>query len=345
MLPQMTSSNIFDLNSGKKLLILAEGFETRSLSWISTKENELLFERVLICKYLYHIESKYDKLLIATKQHCLKEPETLDYDRFEPAIFENRLLEIINECKGYEEIVIDISVMSKLLILITMNSLMNFNGKLRIIYSEPEKWGPKKERYDKALADREINDSWISLSSIGISSVTRTPNLSSIIMQNCPTFLISFYSFNEQLLGALINEISPSKLQLINHSCKRQIWREGAMVKIHENLINEYFGNTIEQTISVNVLDYIAVFKGLANIYCKYCYDYRIVVSPTGGKVHAVAVALFKLCCPDVHIEYPTPESYLFEGYTSADTHAIHQIVFEFFYNFIADLSNEYGLN
>jgi hypothetical protein len=235
--------------------------------------------------------------------------------------------------------------MSKLLILIIIYSLMHFNGKLRIIYSEPEMWGPEKEKYDKALIDREVNDSWISLSSIGISNVIRTPNLSSIIMQNCPTFLISFYSFNEQLLGALINEISPSKLQLINRSCKRQIWREEAMIKIHENVINEYFGNAIEHTISADVLDYTTVFKELASIYCKYCYDYRIVISPTGGKVHTVAVALLKLCCPDVHIEYPTPESYLFDDYTSAETHAIHQIVFDEFNKFITDLANEYELN
>jgi hypothetical protein len=341
----MTSSNVFNLNSTKKLLILAEGFEKRSLSWISHKDNKELFNRVLICKYLFHAKTKYNEVLLATKQHCINEPETLDYDRFEPAIFEKHLLGIINECKEYEEIVVDISVMSKLLILIIIYSLMHFNGKLRIIYSEPELWGPEKEKYDIALLDKAINDSWISLSSIGISNVIRTPNLSSIIMQNCPTFLISFYSFNEQLLGAIIDEISPSKLQLINHSCKRQIWREEAMVKIHENVINDYFGNAIEQTISADVLDYITIFEELAKIYCKYCYDYRIVVSPTGGKVHTIAVALFKLCCPDVHIEYPTPESYLFDDYTSAETHAIHQIVFDEFNKFITSLSNEYGLN
>jgi hypothetical protein len=345
MLPQMTSSNIFISNTNKKLLILAEGFESRTLSWINHKENKELFDKAIICKYLYHTATKYDDVLLATKRHCKGEPETLDYDRFEPTIFETHLLEKINECNRYDEVVIDISVMSKLLLLIIIYSLVNFNGRVRIIYSEPEIWGPQKDKYENALKKKKETDSWISLSSVGISSVIRTPNLSSIIMQNCPTFLISFLSFNEQLFGALVNEITPSKLQIINHSCKRQNWREDAMRNIHADVIHEYFGNDIEPIFTADVLDYIAVFEKLASIYCYYCYDYRIVVSPTGGKIHAVAVALLKLCCPDVHIEYPTPESYLFDDYTSSETHEIHQIVFEKFNSFIANLSNDYKLN
>jgi len=344
MLPQMISSNIFTSYSNKKILILAEGFEARSLSWINDKENKIIFDNVFICKYRFHTETRFNEVLNATKLHCSCEPEILEYDRFEPTIFEKNFSEIINIYKNYDEIFLDISVMSKMLIMIILYSLKYFHGKISIIYTEPEKWGPKKEIYEETLLKKKIG-SWISLSSIGVSDVVRTPNLSSVIMQNNPIFLISFLSFNEQLFGALINEISPSKLQLINHSCKRQDWRENAMLKIHNDVINEYFGKSVEPIFSTDVLDYITVFEKLASLYNKYCYEYRIVISPTGGKIHAVSAALFKLCCPDVHIEYPTPESYLFDDYTSAETHAIHQIVFDNFDKFIVDLSNEYNLN
>ena len=343
----MTLSNIFTSNSNKKLLILAEGFEARSLSWINDKENKLIFDKSIICKYQYHTKTRFDEVYIATKQHCSNDPDILEYSRFEPTVFEKTILEIVNGCKYYDEIFIDISVMSKMLIMIIMYSLKQFNGKLRIIYSEPKEWGPVKEKYEKALAQKEKEETgfWISLSSIGVSDVVRTLNLSSIIMQNNPTLLISFLSFNEQLIGALINEISPSRLQLINHSCKRQDWREEAMVKIHNDVIHEYFGKDVEPMLSFDVLDYRAVFNELASIYREHCYDYRIIISPTGGKIHAIAAALLKLCCPDVHVEYPTPESYLFEDYSSEKTHAIHQIVFENFNEFIVNLSNEYKLN
>jgi hypothetical protein len=345
MLPQMISSNTFISNSSKNILILAEGFEARSLSWISDKENKIVFNKIFICKYRFHTENKFNDILKEAKLHCLSEPEILEYNRFVPTIFERQFLQIAKEYKEYDEIFIDISVMSKLLIMIIMYALKYFTGKISILYSEPETWGPvSKEKFEKALLDRKIG-SWISLSSVGISDVVRTPNLSSVIMQNSPIFLISFLSFNEQLFGALVNEISPSKLQLINHSCKRQGWRENAMLKIHDDVIQEYFGRDIEPIFSTDVLDYISVFEKLAGIYRKYCYEYRIIISPTGGKVHAISAALFKICCSDVHIEYPTPESYLFEDYSSDETHAIHRIDFDNFRKFVKDLSNEYGLN
>jgi hypothetical protein len=340
----MISSNTFISNFSKNLLILAEGFESRSLEWINDKENKIIFDRAFICKYRFHKKTIFDKVLDATKRHCSNEPEILEYDRFDPTIFENQFLQIVNECQDYNEIFIDISVMSKMLIMIIMYSLKYFSGRISIIYSEPENWGPSIEKYEKALSEKKIG-SWISLSSVGVSDVVRTPNLSSVIMQNSPTFLISFLSFNEQLFGALVNEISPSKLQLINHSCKRQNWREDAMMKIHDDVIHEYFNNDIEPIFSADVLDYITVFKKLASIYIKHCYEYRIIISPTGGKVHTISAALFKLCCPDVHVEYPTPESYLFEDYSSNKTHMIHRIDFDNFKKFINNLSNEYGLN
>jgi len=345
MLPQMISNNTFISNSSKNILVLAEGFEARSLSWISDKENKIVFSKIFICKYRFHTENKFNDVLKEAKQHCLGEPEILEYNRFEPTIFERQFLQIAKEYKDYDEIFIDISVMSKMLIMIIMYSLKYFSGGISIIYSEPETWGPSsKEKFENALLKRE-NNSWISLSSIGVSDVVRTPNLSSVIMQNNPIYLISFLSFNEQLFGALINEISPSKLQLINHFCKRHNWREDAILKIHDDVIQEYFGKDIEPIFSADVLDYISVFEELASIYRKYCYEYRIIISPTGGKVHAVSAALFKLCCPDVHVEYPTPESYLFEDYSSDETHMIHRIDFDKFRKFVSDLSDEYKLN
>jgi hypothetical protein len=344
MLPQMISSNTFISNSGKKLLVLAEGFEARSLSWINDKENKIMFNKTFICKYRFHTENRFDEILNATKRHCFNEPEILEYDRFEPTFFERQFLQVVIEYKNYDEIFIDISVMSKMLIMIILYSLKCFSGRISIIYSEPETWGPSIDKYEEALSKKKIG-SWISLSSVGVCDVVRTPNLSSVIMQNNPIFLISFLSFNEQLFGALVNEISPSKLQLINHSCKRQDWREDAMLKIHNDVVQEYFGNDIEPMFSADVLDYITIFKKLAGIYKKYCYEYRIIISPTGGKVHAVSAALFKLCCPDIHVEYPTPESYLFEDYSSDEMHMIHRINFDNFREFVKDLSDEYELN
>jgi len=344
MLPHVNEKDIFKSSARRKILILAEGFEERSLSWIDNEKNTLIFDEAIICKYFNHKKTRFDDLKIAVKKHCKTEPIVFEYNRFEPTSFEMNFRFKIQSISDYDEVFIDISVMSKFLIMIIICSLINFRGKLKIIYSEPNQWGPTEKQFEEAISTKEFG-SWISLSSVGVRDIVRTPNLSSVTMQNCPVYLIAFLSFNERLLSALISEISPSRLQLVNHSCERQKWREPAMIEIHKDVIDEYYNKGIEEIFTTTVLDYKAVFEKLAEIYRERCYDYRIMVSPTGGKIHAVSTALFKLCCPDVHVEYPTPESYVFDNYTSAESCSVHQITFPCFKNFIKELSNSYNLN
>ena len=61
--------------------------------------------------------------------------------------------------------------------------------------------------------------------------------------------------------------------------------------------------------------------------------------------MHAVACALIKNCCPDIHVEYPTPESYLFETLSSDEVYAVHEIIFDTFNDLIRTLSCQYDLN
>ena len=70
MLPQMIQSNTFISTANKKLLILAEGFEARSLSWINNEENKLIFNRALLCRYSSHEKNRLEDVLDATKRHC-----------------------------------------------------------------------------------------------------------------------------------------------------------------------------------------------------------------------------------------------------------------------------------
>jgi hypothetical protein len=83
----------------------------------------------------------------------------------------------------------------------------------------------------------------------------------------------------------------------------------------------------------------------IADIYKKYCYTHRIVVAPTGSKLQALACGLVKACCHDVHIEYPTPESYFLENYSSSKIKNIHYIEFPDFPELLFQYSEAMGLN
>ncbi len=345
MLPQIHSAPTSYTSQTKKLFIVAEGFEKRSLYWLGKEDNVTQFEKVLICRYTPSKKSRFDEMVKIVESHTNYKPIIIDYNRFEPTLFEQDFKKNVSEFMLYDEIIVDISVMSKLLIMIILCSLKNFIGKIRIIYSEPNSWGPTEEKFKNTIRNKTYG-TCIGLSSVGVGNVVRTPMLSSVVMQDCPILLVAFLSFNEQLINVLVNEISPTQLQLINHICKRAKWRENAMRLIHKELIDEY-GNKedLNSTISFDLMDYISVFEQLAKIYKDNCYKYRIVISPTGCKIHTVACAVLKLCCPDVHIEYPTPESYLFDEYSSDEVIDTHEIVFDNYNKLINDLSKEYSLN
>ena len=206
-------------------------------------------------------------------------------------------------------------------------------------------WGPTQNSF-KDIITRRTYGTCIGLSSIGVGNVVRTPMLSSIVMQDCPILMIAFLSFNEQLINVLLNEINPTKLIVINHKCSQAKWREKAMYSIHERIIEENSDiNSKDSLSSFDMTDYKGVFEYLARVYNDNCYNYRIVLAPTGCKLHAVSCAFLKLCCPDIHVEYPTPESYLFDDYSSDRVRNVYHISIDNYSQFIRKLKKKYSLD
>lgn len=328
---------------GRRLLILAEGFEARSLHWVSSLPCDVMFDHAIVCKYAPERKSRLGDLLGAVSGHVTQEPTILEYNRFSPTEFEQSLSAFLGANSDYDEIVIDISVMSKLLIMIILCALKTRPNSTLIVYSEPESWGPSEDLFKDVLRER-TDGTCIALSSIGVREVVTTPGLASVVMQDCPQALVAFLSFNEQLVNALVSEINPTKLYLFGHTSERVPWRNCAIKKIHEGFVEEYSEGSF-CAADFDLLDYGGVFLKLAEIYKNNCYDYRIILSPTGPKIHTVACSLLKMCCEDVHVDYPSPEKYLFADYSSESVFDVHAVRFPPFKDFILELSNDCGLN
>lgn len=329
----------------KRVLIIAEGFETRSLSWIKSQPNRKLFEQAVICKYSLSRKNRFEDMIQAVTMRTNSTPIVIDYNRFDPTVFEQKFAKQISVLlKDEYEVAIDISAMSKMLIMIIINLLRDNNNDLRIVYTEPKTWKPSEEEYLAAVEDIKKYGSRIALSSIGVFDITRTPRLASVVMQNAPALLIAFTSSNEQALSALFNEVVPSSALLINAKNDREPWREEAAIQINQRVMNDF---RIYRTAinSFNLLDYISVFEFIAEIYRNNCYSKRIIVSPTGGKMHTLSCALIKACCQDIHIEYPTPESYHFEDYSSDEIQMIHEVYFPHFNYFLKEMAQKFELN
>jgi len=332
--------------SQNTLLIVSEGFEDRSLTWLASLPKSVIFQDAIIFTYRPEKKSRLKELKPLVESRTKKYPKILEFFRFEPQITESLLInETKNWDKKFDEIIIDISVMSKLMIMILIVLLGGFNGRLRIIYTEPMDYAPSENEYEK----QRSNIDWeVFLPSYGVHDVVRTSILTSVIMQNYPAILIAFTSFNEQLIRSLLPVINPTMFFLINGIPPHLHWREKAMQEIHGFVIQEYATqNKLDKegrlVNRVSTFYYSQTYELLSNLYKKYCYTNRIILSPTGSKLQAFGCALFKLSCPDVHIEYPTPESFLFYGYSSKEIRSIHFILIERFSDFINLLKNDYG--
>jgi hypothetical protein len=330
----------------KRLLILSEGFESRSISFISTSNS--FFDNIVICKYFPKKESKYDELnYIISNSYKNSKVQEIIYNRYEPFAFENELQELFKDISIFSDIVIDISTMSKYLIMQIVIILSNYSGNIKIIYSEPVLHAPLKEEYEKT---KTLQTNATILPSSGVHNVIRTPLLASTVMQKSPILLIAFFSFNEELIKALLSEFSPMHLYLINSVSSNNTWKKDALLQIHEKIRKDYLKDNLldrngELERKVSTVDYRETFELIATIYREHCINNRIILSPTGTKMQALGCALIKLCCPDIHIEYPIPESFYVKGYSSSEVRKINQVVFHGLPNMIKKISDNYQLN
>ena len=343
MLPSVEFAKALSKNGAeKRLLIMAEGFEKRALSWIQSQPRMILFSESIVCKYEPEEVGRLEEVTKEVMTRSKMAPRIINYNRFNPTPFEQNL-SINLHLEAFDEIIIDISVMSKLLIMIVFQMLMSFSGSIRVIYTEPKTWSPSETEYYDYVGKHKDSMTYAGLSSIGVYDIIKTPGLSSIIMQSSQPKLIAFTSSNEHLLAAALNEIVPSSTILINAKNDREPWRADVALGIHKKVIESY--GIKDNVVCFDLLDYRAVFSFLANEYAKDCYTHRIILAPTGGKIHTVACALIKSCCSDIHIEYPTPEGYILESYSSKEIEAIHEIVFPCYNKLIRALKIEYNLD
>lgn len=240
------------------------------------------------------------------------------YDRHSPDRFAENLKAWLLHT-GKSQVFLDVSTMSRLAIMLSLDVCRETAVSVKIFYAEAAEYGPSREEYESAKAGGYPRPS-IQVYS-GLCDVIRTRRLSSVALQGEPTALIAFMSMNEVLTQALINCISPTRLFLINGRPPIHSWRELATAWIHEQLRGEWperdnpYSLTQENVIlperSTSTLNYQETASVLVNLYWDYSAEYRIVLAPTGSKMQTVGCYIAKSIHPDFHIEYPTPESFL----------------------------------
>jgi len=130
-----------------------------------------------------------------------------------------------------------------------------------------------------------------------------------------------FMSMNDLLTQALLNQLYPSRLILINGRPPIHHWREEATAWIHGPLMREWPAedNPCEindrgvslPTRITSTLDYRETVELLLTLYWQWSSRYRVILAPTGSKLQTVGAYLVRAAHEDIHVEYPTPKGFL----------------------------------
>jgi hypothetical protein len=309
--PQLELLNKIHLEDND-LVVLVAGFEDRALGVIDRINSSACsgFKAVVI-----HYEPSLNENKIQ-KIHRLcsnlnAEIINLTYNRHDPAGAGEDLVDLINRLNIKGQIFLDVSAMSRLLIVQNLVALGKSERKfsdVRVLYSEAAKYPPTKKEVALKIKKHEKDTIYRTMFlSSGVFDVTIVPELTSIAMQGQPIRLIAFPSFNPDQLASLRGEMQPSYFSFIHgipHLSKNS-WRPEAI-----KLLNHIAKILNSEARDNSTFYYQETLDYLLEIYNLYSDMERIVIAPIGSKMQTVAVGIFRSFMNDVQIVYPTPKKF-----------------------------------
>jgi hypothetical protein len=326
-----TDSLLNELRESNRRLVFigGMGFEERALGFLSQIANAGIGGLVLGVKYLRTTAKNKEaefKNIVRASEHLKFSP--LIYSPSQAHRFEidfDRALK--NERISTSDIVVlDISALSKFIILICLIRLWRVGISVRVVMTAAASYCPTREEFASTM-DKDGGTVRIIAGqpSVGASEILRSSCLVSPRMQGQPACAVAFTSFNEELIRHAVGTMNPHRLILINGMPPSQgnVWRARATQAIHARLIEE---NVQDNPINANsgllirtvsTLYFEETLDLLDQIHQEFGLYERMIYFATGSKMQTVGLAMHKLRNDDVHIEYPNPSSYYFEEYST----------------------------
>ncbi|MCX9009870.1 MAG: hypothetical protein OIN66_02000 [Candidatus Methanoperedens sp.] len=149
-LPKILPLDTLDIPESS-IYIGVAGFEDRCFTFLEKCiESHVQFNRIIGIKYkpidaTNRVEYFKELAINSTKEGLL---EFIVYDRFNPEDFSNSIQELRKLVFSTEDIFIDISGMSKFLIVVLLYGLREYSGTIHIVYCEAEMYYPSPEKYE-----------------------------------------------------------------------------------------------------------------------------------------------------------------------------------------------------
>ena len=300
-------------------LLVAAGFEERALAVLRDAGGAGDCFQVILVRYLPLVaENRDQECMDLCRSYGLPMKEIV-YDRENPT----GLGDLIgDELLGFENVFIDVSGMSRLLIVQVVVAMFERRKYFHVLYTEAKAYPPEEDTFRRTQYEEKSGVSFISS---GIIEIVSCPELSSVSMLGGAIRLVSFPSFDPVQLSNVMQELQPTHNDVINGvpPCPSMRWRTGAISKLNKtNLralqrVNEHEASTF---------DYRETLKIILSLYQTHSIYDRIVIAPTGSKMQAVAVGILRGVLTDLQIVYPTPLKFLEPAHYTEGVSATFQL-------------------
>jgi hypothetical protein len=285
------------------------GFEPRTLFVLERlQENGKKLSESIAIKYLpFDPRNKENDFKRRIEGLC-KQVKWVTFNRHDPETFQN---ELVGQSIKSDYLLVDISGMSKFLVMILLESLKDYKGHMVLAYVEAQEYLPTKAQFEEEK--KRIVVGTPDFITSDVFRILHVTSLSSSSMQGYPILLIAYPTFNHNEIVALHNEISPHCMEIIlgiPHE-KRNEWRLDAVKEINQRVLND--PDYCKDIAELSTFDYLDNMYGLQKIYSKYKYTHRILLAPTGSKMQTLAAFFFRQVHPDIQIVYPSTKSFIGE--------------------------------
>ena len=305
---------VFDVDTVEvgDVVVLCGGFEERASAVLSRlSERKRPGVAVVLVKYQpQYAENKVEYLRDLAVGARMEVRECV-YDRRNPAGGGENVAELV---RGARRVYVDVSGMSRLLIVQVIVALRTMGLPVTIAYGEAAKYPPTKEEFERRLRSMKEDTSLDFLSS-GVFEVAATPELGSVAMVGEAIRLVAFPSLEAVQMKNLLQEVQPTYVDAIYGvpPAKQNRWRLSAAKQINAGALRRQRGVT---EYEVSTLDYRETIGLLLGIYRRRSMFDRLLLAPTGSKMQAVAVGLVRAALTDIQIVYPTPQHLKASTYT-----------------------------
>jgi len=292
------------------IYILCAGFEDRAIEVLKRiiDSGQSGFEVLIIQYKPFDPGNKFGEITeLCAKNSVVYRCE--EYDRENPSSIDHVLYDT---CRNKSKVLIDISAMSRLLIVQSVVAVLgrkNLADKTTVIYVEAMKYSPDEKEVEAELSKQRKDSIYRTMFiSAGVFDVHIVSELSSVALQGQPVRLITFPSFNIDQLSALRGSLQPTFYSFLHGVPPREEnrWRIDAIKKLnHTDEIPQ------REDYSVSTLSYEETLLCLLDIYAEHGAMERLILSPTGSKMQAVASGVLRAFMKDVQVVYPSPRKFV----------------------------------